>query len=415
MDTGLFFILAYATAWAFFLTAGATDIPELRSALFLVGAFMPALVALWLTAQTEGRAAAGALLRRVVAWRVDWRLYLLAAGYPAAIKLAVALVHRLAVGTWPRFDGPQWYLIILAIFAATPSKAGEEIGWRGYALPRLASRLGLRWSSVWLGATCWCGGWEPRISSSGCRGGTRPGSRQLFENQVRNVRFHVPVNHRERRQVERSVPEHRNPDPTGGGEDRAEHESCDRCLFGAGQPLVRVVGQREDGGREQHDPNLGPDCRSEELAQPLEQIPSEHRLFPEPRDEHGPHRGREHGPVSPKVMVRLIDRRGAEERHDDRFHHELERDAASDAEGEASNPAPGLCEADLMPRRPGPSGPREYEQAADWHSDATDGNRPREDDDQHRNDVDRPNAAPRHFKPSFLPAASSYGIAGVGA
>ena len=67
MDTGLFFILAYATAWAFFLTAGATDIPELRSALFLVGAFMPALVALWLTAQTEGRAAAGALLRRVVA------------------------------------------------------------------------------------------------------------------------------------------------------------------------------------------------------------------------------------------------------------------------------------------------------------------------------------------------------------
>ena len=157
METGLFFILAYATAWAFFLTAGATDIPELRSALFLVGAFMPALVALWLTAQTEGRAAAGALLRRVVAWRVDWRLYLLAAGYPAAIKLAVALVHRLAVGTWPRFDGPQWYLIILAIFAATPSKAGEEIGWRGYALPRLASRLGLRWSSVLLGAiwACW--------------------------------------------------------------------------------------------------------------------------------------------------------------------------------------------------------------------------------------------------------------------
>src|SRR5439155_2963159 len=113
--------------------------------------------------------------------------------------------------------------------------------------------------------------------------------------------------------------------------------------------------------REQHDPNLGPDCRPEELAQPLEQIPSEHRLFPEPRDEHGPHRGREHGPVSPKVMVRLIDRRGAEERHDERFHRELERDAASDAEGEASNPAPGMREADLMPRTDVPSGAQEDE------------------------------------------------------
>src|SRR5882672_8877153 len=51
----------------------------------------------------------------------------------------------------PRFGDEPWYLILGAIAVSTPFQAGEEIGWRGYALPRLAARFGLARASILLG------------------------------------------------------------------------------------------------------------------------------------------------------------------------------------------------------------------------------------------------------------------------
>src|SRR5438128_1802521 len=143
-----FFVLTYAVAWTFFITAVA--VPGLRL-LFLLGVFAPAAVALWLTGQTEGGAGVRLLLRRVLPWRVGVQWYVFAVAYIAAIKLTVAVVHRVATGTWPRFGTTPWYVIVAAMVISTAFQAGEEIGWRGYALPRLAERFGFAYASVLLG------------------------------------------------------------------------------------------------------------------------------------------------------------------------------------------------------------------------------------------------------------------------
>lgn len=155
-----FFLLAYALMWVCFFTVALAPVPArtiLGQLLLLLGAFAPALAALWVTARTEGRVGVRALLRGVIKWQVAAKWYVFAALFTVVVKLTVAVIHRAAVGAWPRFGADPWYLIPFAIAFSTPFQIGEEIGWRGYALPRLAARFGLARASVMLGVIwgCW--------------------------------------------------------------------------------------------------------------------------------------------------------------------------------------------------------------------------------------------------------------------
>jgi membrane protease YdiL (CAAX protease family) len=100
------------------------------------------------TAMTEGGSGVNALLRRVVQWRVGWIWYVVAIALPVALALAVQGVHRLTGGTVAAGPGdPPALIAILALLVV-----GEEIGWRGFALPRLQARFGGLGASLILGA-----------------------------------------------------------------------------------------------------------------------------------------------------------------------------------------------------------------------------------------------------------------------
>ncbi|HKC81443.1 MAG TPA: type II CAAX endopeptidase family protein [Gemmatimonadaceae bacterium] len=157
----VFFVLTFAVTWSLWLAAlaisrdGAAGYPPagVGTLLFYLGVFAPAFVATWLTHRQEGSNGVRTLLGRLVRVRAGLRWYAFALGYMAAIKLTSALIHRLVIGAWPRFGTEPILLMVAAILLSTLvfSQAGEELGWRGYALPRLGARIGLGAASLVIG------------------------------------------------------------------------------------------------------------------------------------------------------------------------------------------------------------------------------------------------------------------------
>ena len=99
----------------------------------LLGLFGPAIAAIVVSAATEGLPGVRALLSRVVRWRVPVPWYLVALGLPAAWRcwrppLGWFGSAVLQLGGLSALD-----LVLLVLVV------GEELGWRGYALPRLRS------------------------------------------------------------------------------------------------------------------------------------------------------------------------------------------------------------------------------------------------------------------------------------
>jgi membrane protease YdiL (CAAX protease family) len=152
-----YFLLTFLVTWSVWFAASGLAAPGNtgffggRGPVFLFGVFAPGLVALAFTAQAEGRAGVTRLLARIGHWRVGARWYAVAIGYFAVIKLAAALVHRIVTDEWPPFGNTPIALIFLGIAVSTWVQAGEEVGWRGYALPRLAQYVGLGGASLVLG------------------------------------------------------------------------------------------------------------------------------------------------------------------------------------------------------------------------------------------------------------------------
>ena len=151
----LYFAVTFALAWAFWFAAAfissRSNVGAGRTLLFLPGTFAPAIVALWMTYRASPSGQRDQLLARLFQWRLPARWYVFAASYMVVAKLIAAAVFRFSDGAWPAFGSTPLYLLFLATAFSAPVQAGEEIGWRGYALPRLGEAIGFPAASLVLG------------------------------------------------------------------------------------------------------------------------------------------------------------------------------------------------------------------------------------------------------------------------
>jgi len=148
-----FFLLTFALTWSCWILVARVVLMQSVAgrALAYLGVFAPAIVALALTRARQGGAGVRRLLGRVLPVPVAARWVAFALGYTLALKLIAALLHRWISGDWPPLRTDALWVVPFAIAVSTPVQAGEELGWRGYVLPRLAARLGLARASLLLG------------------------------------------------------------------------------------------------------------------------------------------------------------------------------------------------------------------------------------------------------------------------
>jgi len=142
----MFFILAYAFSWAVEIplalkAQGLIDVP-IPFYLHYLAAFGPLLAAFVMTWLTGGSDGLRELVGRVFKWRVGYSWWLVALAPLLAYGL-VAVVLRFVQGQWSglvvlgQIDFlPNLGLDALLLWILTFG-LGEEIGWRGFALPRL--------------------------------------------------------------------------------------------------------------------------------------------------------------------------------------------------------------------------------------------------------------------------------------
>ena len=154
-----FFGLAYAISWGFltpFVILWNTTLDQtipLWALVFLPGAYGPTLAALILTRRAEGAAAVRDLLRRLLRWRVAPVWYAFALFVPITVAAGALALSTFRATAFAAFDPwPGLSIAPLALVAGLPfGPLGEELGWRGYAQPRLLESTGLWKSSLILG------------------------------------------------------------------------------------------------------------------------------------------------------------------------------------------------------------------------------------------------------------------------
>jgi len=164
----LFFLLAYLFTWSNWIpqalnSHNITSI-QIPGFLAILSGYGPALAAIIVASLAYGWQGLRELFGRFLKWRVRIYWYLIALFLPAFVILLAISINKWTGGVTPDFSAadfpfgpaetPLWQklIILFLVFTLGFDGVGEEIGWRGFALPKLLESHSALVSSLVLGA-----------------------------------------------------------------------------------------------------------------------------------------------------------------------------------------------------------------------------------------------------------------------
>jgi membrane protease YdiL (CAAX protease family) len=149
-----FFVLAYGIAWI------PLALQPMSGDVVLSFAFWaPAVSALILVAVNGGKSGTQKLVSKLFLWRAGVKWYVIALLSPVVLELLAFATHMLLgrtpvaidLAAWVEMLPSQLLPLILVLSFLVLLSTGEELGWRGYALPELQARYGSVRASLVLG------------------------------------------------------------------------------------------------------------------------------------------------------------------------------------------------------------------------------------------------------------------------
>jgi uncharacterized protein len=154
---GLTLALSYFVFWgplALFKIPAISFVSDIKGptwaiVLFLIGPFVPSLLAIYLTWKKEGTAGLRLLSQRILQFKLGWRWYSIIFLIVIVGTAGQLIINKLLGNS---FNG-QLFLAQLGSFLPLLllGPLSEEIGWRGYALERLQTRWDALTSSLIIG------------------------------------------------------------------------------------------------------------------------------------------------------------------------------------------------------------------------------------------------------------------------
>jgi uncharacterized protein len=183
-----YFIIAYAFSWITLIPYVLSQWSILpNSPVFgpfhTIHTFGPTFAAVIMVSLLEGKEGIQKLRERIKQWRFGWQWYLvILLGIPAVVLLGIIVLPGAAAG----FKGfapsllVSYPLYFVAVFFGG-GPLGEEIGWRGFALPRMQTRFGPLRATLLLGVL-WAFWHLEGFLTPGKGGGPGTGWAEFFAN-----------------------------------------------------------------------------------------------------------------------------------------------------------------------------------------------------------------------------------------